>query len=598
MSPTKHQLGSNTRRIWWTRIRPGWLKVQWPLIWFVALVALILGLIGFRRYFATVGQERSAFDLIYNALQLFVMESGNLPPPLNWQLEISRFLAPAVTIYTASKAFLALFRDQFVGLRLAFYRGHVVIAGLGKRGLLLTKTFREDGWRVVVLDADADNPNIERCREEGAVVLVGNATTKALLRKARVPRAAYVIAVLADDGTNAELAAQTRELVQRRQDSAVTCLIHIVEPQLRTLLSSRELATNATDNFRLEFFNIFQLGARVLLQAHAPFSRSESAGAHLLVVGLGRMGQSLCAYAAGEWYESHFHTKGRLPITVVDRDANERVDLLRFRHPQINSITEITAHEMDVFSSRFQKADFLFDDNGRCGITHAYVCLDNDAASLYAGLSLLELLHDHSVSVVVRMTHDAGLATLLRTEAESTAHGNLFSFSLLNQTCTTALLPSGIIETLAREIHETYVRHQLTLGETASSNPAMALWDELPHALRESNRRQAQHMSTKLTAIGYSISTINTGAQDGIHFSADETEKLAELEHERWVTERSQSGWVYADGDKNLQKKTSPDLVPWASLGEDAKERDRNAVRAIPELLKRAGFHMSRRKPS
>jgi hypothetical protein len=60
------------------------------------------------------------------------------------------------------------------------------------------------------------------------------------------------------------------------------------------------------------------------------------------------------------------------------------------------------------------------------------------------------------------------------------------------------------------------------------------------------------------------------------------------------MAERTQGGWAYAAGDKSLQKKTSPDLVPWSSLSQDAKERDRNAVRAIPELLRRAGFRVTK----
>lgn len=597
MAEKTQQGSAHARRFWWTKVRPAWLKVQWPLVWTVALIALVLGLIGFRKYFAAVGEQRSFLDLVYNAVQLFVMESGNLAPPLNWQLEVARFLAPAVTIYTASKAFLALFRDQFVGLRLAFYRHHIVIAGLGKRGFLLTKNFRQAGQRVVVLEADASNPNIERCREEGAVVLIGNAATKAQLRKAGVPSASYLISVLADDGANAELAAQAREVTTNKRDSALTCLIHIVEPQLRTLLSGRELATNAGDSFRLEFFNIFQLGARALLQAHPPFTENEAGTSHLLVVGLGRMGQSLCAYAASEWFESNFRTRGKLAITVVDKEANEKVELLGFRHPQVKTIARITSHEMDVFSSNFQKADFLFDEQGNCDITRAYVCLDNDAASLYAGLSLLDMLQSHSVSVVVRMTHDAGLASLLRkTTPAAGRHANLHSFNLLNQTCNMALLPTGVIETLAREIHEAYTQHQLLRGEDASSNPALAPWDELPERLRESNRRQAEHISKKLEAIGCGICTVGRGGEDGVQFSADEIDQLAELEHERWLEERARAGWTFADGPKDLLRQTSPDLLPWRSLTDEVREIDRETARAIPDLLRRAGFQISRWK--
>lgn len=599
MEPSTQNWSSRARRIWWTRIRPGWLKIQWPLIWIFALVALVLGYFGFRKHYAAIGEPRSGFDLIYYSLQLFLLESGGVSQPVHWQLEVARFLAPAVTIYTATKAFLALFRDQLVGVRLWFYRGHVVIAGLGQKGFLLTQTFRRSGKRVVVLERDATNEKIERCREVGAVVLIGNAAEKTVLQRAKVQRAAYLISVLREDGANAEVAGQAREFAKDRRDSALTCLIHIVEPQLRNLLTGRQLATMTGDAFRLEFFNIFQLGARALLRAHPAFAKDNAdrtGEPHLLVVGLGRMGQSLIAYAAGEWYESHHKSRGPLRITVVDREANEKIESLRFSHPQVSLIAEFIPQQMDVFSADFQRADFLFDRDGQCPITNAYVCLDNDAAGLYAGLSLLRRLREEDVSVVVRMTYDAGLATLLRESVKAAGYGNLHSFNLLNQTCNEELLPSGTIETLASAIHGDYVRHQESLGQTVQSNPSMAPWDELPESLRESNRLQAQHINIKLAAIGCGIELISHEQNALVEFSTEEIEKMAEMEHARWMQDQAQAGWTLAAGPKNLERKTHPHLVDWNDLPDKIKELDRHAVRAIPDLLKRVGFIVYRLK--
>ncbi len=562
------------------------------------MVALVLGYNGFSHYYLAQGKPRSVFDLIYATIQLFVMESGNVDPPLNRQLELARFLAPAVTIYTATKAFLTLFRDQLVGTRLSYYRDHIVIAGLGKRGALLAQAFRRDNRRVVVLETNKNNENIERCREEGAVVVIGNATTRELLRKVKVQQAAYLIAVLDDDGKNAEVAVQARQLSRgRRRGSALTCLIHIVEPQLRTLLSGKELATNPGGAFRLEFFNIFQLGARALLRVHPPFPTNKETNAgkpHLLVVGLGRMGQSLIAYAAGEWYESEFSSRGRLRITVVDREANEKIKSLRFSHPQVNLMAEFIPQPIDVFSADFQQADYLFNSEGQCQVTNAYVCLDNDAAGLYAGLSLLQRLGEQNVSVVVRMTNDAGLATLLREPAKASRYIRLHSFNLLNQTCNEGLLPSGTIETLAAEIHSDYIRHQESVGQSVQSNPLMAPWDELPDSCRESNRLQAQHINIKLTAIGCGIELVAHEQNVLINFSGEEIEKMAEMEHARWMHDQVQAGWKFAAGPRNLEKKTHPHLVAWNELPEEIKEQDRFAVRAIPDLLARVGFRLYR----
>ena len=587
---------SQTRRWWWQSIRPVWNKMQWPIIWTLALVALALGYRGFGSYYAEQHIAKTSRDLIYNSLRLFTLESGDVVGHVPWQLEAARWLAPAVTIYTATKAFLVIFHDQLVSLRLWFYHRHVVICGLGRKGFLLCRAFRRQGYRVVVIDLNEQNEMIERCREEGAIVLIGNAAQNAMLRKARVHRARYLFSVFPDDGANAEVAGLARELVKNRKGVALTCLIHILEPQLRDLLSEREFATTGVGGFHLDFFNVFQTGARTLIKTHPPFAEDrDNRPIHLLVIGLGRMGQSLIALAAGEWYATAYPTRGRLRITVIDKEVETRIKSLLFRHPQVETICELIPQQMDIYSLDFQHADFLLDEDRRSRITSAYVCLDNDASGLYAGLALLKLFKEQSVSVVVRMTFDAGLATLLRGEEwTSGRYANLRSFNLLDQTCNEHLLPGTLIETIASAIHNNYVSQQEALDQTPQTNPSMAPWEELPESLQESNRRQARHIKAKLQVIGCRIEPLTDGHDSVREFSPTEVELMAMMEHDRWNDERRQDGWTYHPGKKNFERKTHPHLVSWEKLPDEVKEYDRQAVRAIPSVLAAAGYMIVR----
>ena len=65
------------------------------------------------------------------------------------------------------------------------------------------------------------------------------------------------------------------------------------------------------------------------------------------------------------------------------------------------------------------------------------------------------------------------------------------------------------------------------------------------------------------------------------------------MEHGRWVVERLADGWKLSK-TRDVAKKTSPYLVPWTELPEDIKERDRKAVRQIPELLAQVGCEIRR----
>jgi hypothetical protein len=134
-----HPFGETSQRITsWQRIGRWWRKHQWAVIGGAWLVIGLLGYVGFARYFAALDQSRSPGDLLYLTIQLFVLESGAVEGPIGWELELARFLAPAVAASTAVLALILLFYEQFQFFRLRAVRDHVVICGLGRRGLTTT----------------------------------------------------------------------------------------------------------------------------------------------------------------------------------------------------------------------------------------------------------------------------------------------------------------------------------------------------------------------------------------------------------------------------------------------------------------------------
>jgi hypothetical protein len=584
--PRRHSLPSRARAQQW------WQDYRWFVLGGLWLAALALGYIGFARHFAALGETRSPLDLIYLTLQLFVLESGSIPGPKGWELELARLLAPGVAAFTAVQTLAVLFSEQLDLLRLRLARGHVVICGLGRKGYLLARGFRQRGDRVVVIEQDESNDLIAQCREWGATVLVGDATSEGALRQAQAHKASYVVSVCGDDGTNAEVAVRTREVVAILDDKALSCFVHIVEPQLCVLLREREIDMEKTGAFRLEFFNVFDRGARALLREYPPFGQAPDR-AHLLVVGLGKMGENVVLQAARGWRADHAATRGPLPITIIDREAERKAGSLCARYPRLAEACSLVGLQMDVHSPEFQRGRFLFDANGRCQITAAYVCLDNDSLGLDAALTLLQQLRGQRTPIVVRMTHDAGLATLLRgAERGAGDFENLHAFGLLDRTCTPDLLLGGTHEIIAQAIHEEYVRYRTGLNQTTQIDPAMVPWQTLAEDLRESCRRQADHIGLKLKAIGCGIAPLTDWDAALLELTPPEVEQLARMEHERWMAERLGEGWSH--GPRDLNRQANPYLVPWEQLPDEAKELNRDMARGLPAFLAKVGLQIYR----
>jgi hypothetical protein len=158
------------------------------------------------------------------------------------------------------------------------------------------------------------------------------------------------------------------------------------------------------------------------------------------------------------------------------------------------------------------------------------------------------------------------------------------------------LLVSDVIlgasrERLAEAIHERYLVDQR--GRKAADDPAMQPWDELDSGLKKSNRKQADQIQEMLRRVRCGLYPVVEEGALSYEFTPEEVELLAEMGHERWVSERGADGWVYGE-TRDVDAKISPHLLPWGELTEELKEYDREAVRGIPEFLAKAGFEVYR----
>jgi hypothetical protein len=566
-------------------------RLEWPLVALVALAALALGVSGFLRHPAYAAHHDLS-GAFYLALQLFTLESGAVPNPVPWEMQIARLVAPGVALYAAVRAIAALFREETGRLRLRVWKDHVVVCGAGRKGQRIARGFRARGDRVVVIDRDAGASALGSCRAAGAVVLGGDATDERVLAEGRVHRARYVIAVTGSDGTNAEIAVVARHLaVARGGDRPVTCFAHVVDPRFCGLLREAEFAATPTDAFRLEFVNVFEIGARALVDAHPPRGRFTDHGlAHVVVVGVGRFGAGVVVHAARQWRDGAAPDGARMPIVVVDRAARAKVEDLLERHPPVARAADLRPVEMDVRSAAFDRGDFLRDGDGVYRVSVIYVCLDDESLAASVALSMLRQTRDLGVPVVTRLTDDAGLARLIG-DGMRGPFAHLHGFAVLEQTSTPERLLAGTNELVARAIHEDYARRR---GEAAGDDPAALPWGRLPESFRESNRRQADRLGHRLAAIGCGVHVSGAGEVEPFDFTAEEIEILARLEHERWLEERRNEGWRFAPGAKDVAARRSPALVEWTELTGEEREANRTAAKGLPEFLGRAGFGIHR----
>ena len=569
------------------RVSAVWRAVEWPAAVAAAVLALALGVVGYGEYRGVAWSALDAgvaFDLLYGSLGLFALEfqtvAGRDVPAA---LQAARFLAPLVAVGAAVKALARLFADQLRQGRIRFLEDHVVIAGGGRKGSALAAAFHARGDRVVVIDHES--PAGAAGRDVPWILLAGDATDPATLRRAGVGRAACLIAACGDDGTNAGIA--TAAAVAGAREQPLVCVVHVADHRLGRLLDERWPAADGS-SVRLEFFSTFDQGARALLEAHPPYTEEDSGGrAHVLVAGMGRLGESVVAGTVERWRRQARDDGRRLSVTVVDRVATRRRDALCARWPRLPEVCSIHAVDLDVEDPSFERGDFL---EGLEPVTIAFVCFDDEALGLSVALTLRRLLPP-AAPIVVRMEQQAGLATLL--DGGDRRGGDLagiHAFGLIDRTCTPELTLHGRVEALARSLHERYLKERERAGQTPATNASLVPWDALPEPLRQSNRDQATGMGGLLRAAGWEIVPQRDWEAEPTRFADADVERLARAEHERWARDLERRGWRHSPADKDPVRKTHPHLVPWEALAEDVREIDRAVVREIPGLLAEWGY--------
>jgi len=573
---------------------PRW---QIRLLAICAIGALAAGIAGFMQL------GSGPFAALYQTLQMFSLESLEVPTPVPWLIELARWLAAASILLAVIKIVGSVFREEQTSLRLHRMSGHTILCGLGQKTMRLIEYLRAAGEEVVVIDKSPPADLVQDCRHAHAHVLAGDATDRDILNLAGVSRARQIFALCPADSTNCEIAAQVRQIRAESsnpgQAGPLLCHVHLSDVDLRSSLQPVFARNNS--GVTLRFFDLFDLEVRRLLREDLPvdgrgLAPNDPRHAHLVVLGLGRMGRGLALRAA---QIGHFANSHRLRISVIDRKAELQEAALLFRYPRFRDVCDLDFYSLEAESPRTRDllTQWCCDEGTVCSVA---VCFDNEPRALEMALQLQTMLHDCEVPIAVRMARQSGLARLLREGHDSGGEGRLLHvrpFGMYEDCCHPESLAQGAEDRLARRIHCDYVQRRRQQGASPQTDPAVRDWEDLDEDFRESNRQQAAHIFVKLRAIGCEVADKDDPRPAATGFTRDQLELLGRVEHARWMAERILAGWTYAPGRKDIARKTSPYIVEWDKLSPEVQQYDRDFVALIPTLLDGDGKKICRQEP-
>lgn len=510
-----------------------------------ALVAFLLGYLGFATFLRrspTITAGQNPTDLVYYTLQLFLLDAAPLQTATNLPvtLEIARFLAPASTAFGLAVGARAVYRSTYHAVRSRQLRDHTVVLGQGTQARLIARAVIAEGSSCAVVGTGP-------VTVPGAITVEGDPSDPAVLREARIDAAREVMIVSGENTRNVDIAASVRELLDS-DSRPPACFLEMRSSEFAVALAAHELTSPSA--VHLEFFDPTTRAVRRLFDVHLTAPRGR-----VVLIG------------SGPTYEA------------------ARIELERRRERP----------------DRHLEPSYLAPDDVRAIVPSedlqlVVVVVDGDEAAVALGLGVLRQVRGRPVGVVVATHSSTALgAKISPRDVAASGYGGaeLHLFNVAEEAYALAALRQGLYAELARAAHEAYVEQARARGEQGKSSSTVP-WSQLDEDLRTENLAQAHAFGDYLRSIP-AVVVPDDGHGDEFAFQGDEVERRAKEEHARWRESKEGRGWT--KGPRNDERKTHPDLVDWSELDETARQKDRDAILAIPGHLRRIGLRVVRVEP-
>ncbi|WP_148121949.1 RyR domain-containing protein [Spiribacter roseus] len=564
-----------------------WVKrFEWWIVGALAFLASILGYIGFRLHYATLGVEAPPLDLIYGVFQLFSVanpvsaEGATVLSAPNAFIQIARYLAPGTVAYSVIRLVAAAVTDAASKLSVASLEGHAVVCGLTDRGKAIARSLLTEGHTVVVVENDTKNPYLGELKAAGVKVIYGSPLDKIVLKSGRVQTASKIAVMAADERENYGVASKCVELIeeQRRKNEPgrETQIRALAGPDFSDFFKDAKPFGTSTSVADARFFDPDITAARQIAMDASLANFENFFDNHrqpkILIVGEGRFSASLISMAIKQLQYPHC---GVPTIDFMSPDLNQFLEEFPHSHPQLSLVSAVSFHEKSRGALLSDELGLVDRTSGRL-YDLAIVALDDPFASIKFARrlnqqALIAATSDDSARMdhVVCIKPSVSFPTV-RPDLPIYEYGRFFNVTEIG--CSSSSVFDEEIDAEARKAHESYLMH-IKNRQYDPSKPATAPWPELKEEYKAANRRTIDHDRIKRDAL----------ARDS---SCEMIEALAEAEHRSWMADKIIAGWRFGPCRDDVNK-LHPSLVAYGDLSVSEKQKDVEKVNRLIALEQR-----------
>ncbi len=294
---------------------------------------------------------------------------------LNWQWALaSLFAAILVGLGILSAAYQYLYYQWMLLLIRYKYTEHTIIYGIDKIGFRIASELLKAGQKVVAIEPNIKNNNINKIREKGGYVIVGSRSEQTDLLNAGITRASNCLIFKENDESNlatANLISYMNQSGVIRQNLRVQILTYDINNY--NFLKDYMDEYTRTDNYNMDPFNPAIAAAQIIFDNFSPIKnvsyepiRNEEGAVQniqssdnaIVIVGFTDAAR---AFIMENIILSHSPGIRNLKILLIEKNAKKHFEDLKFSFPFISEYVDITPMELEnehFYGASFESESF------------------------------------------------------------------------------------------------------------------------------------------------------------------------------------------------------------------------------------------------
>ncbi len=383
-------------------------------------------------YKEVLHQDFDFWAVLYTIINFFFLNDVDVNEvSINNYVLAAKYIATllvAIGLFSISYKYL---RNLILIYRIRLsYTDHIVIFSLDSIGYRIAKELLNKGYRVAIVESNADSPFIEEIEKDGGIVITSSPFENKTLDRIGLLRARVCILAYNKDEINIEIAGNIRayifKLFTQKPDpnrNVLKLYLHVSDVNNKNIIQDYFDINNVDEGYDLHIINIDQLAAQKIyddfpphryFNKHAPIEENSIA-----IIGCDKTAE---AFVVENMILSHYKENTLLKIYLVDKDADLFFSNFNYRYPSYAEFIELIPVKLlnGNFFANFSWSKKNIEELSK--IQAAYFFGDSDAAIMNTVASFRQFIYIQTLSIsqipfIISLPEDIGMHDFLNSSA-------------------------------------------------------------------------------------------------------------------------------------------------------------------------------------